>query len=85
MKYVFSIIGMVLSVYMIKQRETIGDMLGEADWMRKVGGIYIIVVFIAILLFFYCVSVITGTQDILLRPLLMLFPGATGNTQPLGM
>jgi len=75
MRYVLSIIGMVGAVFLLKYREQVGNMIGEADWMRKVGGVYNLVIVVALILFFWCVATITGTSDILFKPLLYLIPG----------
>ncbi len=77
-----SIVGIVGSFAMIKYREQIGDMMGEADWMRKVGGVYYVVVFVAILIFFWCLATLTGTTDILFKPVTMLFPGHQQEAPP---
>ena len=75
MKYILSILGIILSILMLKYREIVGDMLGEADWMRAVGGIYTLVVFLAIVIFLWSLAELTGTTDILLAPLVNLLPG----------
>jgi hypothetical protein len=73
---VFAVLGLGLSFAMIKFRESIGNSLGQADWMLKVGGIYNVIVICAILMFFWSVSYLTGTQDVFLAPILKLFPTA---------
>ncbi|MBT3292828.1 hypothetical protein HOD24_04065 [Candidatus Peregrinibacteria bacterium] len=60
---------------MIKYRERVGDMFGEADWMQKVGGIYGIIFISAIAIFFFSIAKMTGTTDIFLSPLINLLPG----------
>jgi hypothetical protein len=74
MNYVLSIFGIFASFYMIKYREKVGDMLGEAEWMSKVGGIYTVVIFLATFIFFWSVAELTGTTDYLFAPVLWLFP-----------
>ncbi len=76
MRITLSLIGIVLSYLLIRYREAIGDMLGEADWMRSVGGIYTIVVFIALFIFFWSLAELTGTTHIFLSPVRYLIPGA---------
>ena len=53
-----------------------GDTIGEADWMRKVGGVYNVIVIAAIFLFFWSLAVLTGTTNIFLKPLTFLIPGS---------
>ena len=53
---ILALFGIAGSVAMIVFREAIGDMTGEADWMRKVGGIYYVIVYIAIFIFFWCIA-----------------------------
>ena len=74
MGYILPLLGMVGSFYLIKKREVIGDMIGEAEWMRKVGGVHNLLIVVAILLFFWCVAALTGTTSILFSPFLWLFP-----------
>lgn len=73
---VLSIVGLALSFAMIKFRESIGNAIGEASWMRKVGGVYTVVVFCAIVLFFWCLAFLTGTEEIFFKPIMFLLPGA---------
>lgn len=73
---VFAVLGLGLSFAMIKFRESIGNSIGEADWMRKVGGVYNVIVMCAVAMFFWSISYLTGTQDIFLAPVLKLFPAA---------
>ncbi len=69
-----SIVGLVASVVLIKYRESIGDMLGEADWMRKIGGVYYVVIYIAVIIFFWSLATLTGTSDVLFRSVTWIFP-----------
>ncbi|MDO8649066.1 MAG: hypothetical protein Q7R81_04780 [Candidatus Peregrinibacteria bacterium] len=68
-----AIVGIVGSIFLIKYRQQMGDIVGEADWMRKVGGVYNFLIICAILLLFFCISVLTNTEDIFLSPLKRLF------------
>ena len=77
MRYVLGILGIALSVYMLKYREKFGDIIGEGEWMRKIGGVYGLVIIIAIIIFFGSIAYMTGTGYIFLKPVLMLFPGFT--------
>jgi uncharacterized membrane protein len=75
MHFVLSILGIVAAFLLIVNREMIGDMLGEAEWMQTVGGVYYIVVYIGIFIFFWSLAELTGTTEILLKPLTWLIPG----------
>lgn len=81
MKIILGLGGIVLSFFMLKYREAIGDMLGEADWMRKIGGVHFLVVIIAAFIFFWSLAEMTGTTHILFKPLLFLFPGGASSLQ----
>lgn len=78
MKFLFGIIGLVGSFFILRFREYIGDMIGDADWMRYVGGPYNLVVLIALFIFFWSIAAMTGTEDVFVRPILWLFPGGRG-------
>lgn len=74
MKYLLYAVGFFGPVFMIRYRQQIGDMMGEAEWMNKVGGVYNFVVIIAVLVFFWTIATMTGTTDVLFAPILWLFP-----------
>jgi uncharacterized membrane protein len=76
MHTVLSLIGMVLSMLIIYKRERVADMIGEADWMQKVGGVYIVVAILGVLLFLWSVAELTGTAEILFSPIKYMIPGA---------
>ena len=86
MKYIFAILGIVLSFYIIKYREYIGSSIGEMEWMRKIGGIYTIIVLVGILIFFWSVATLTSTTDMFLAPILFfitpMFRGTEGTPPP---
>ena len=73
--YLLIAIGIIGPVFLIIYRETIGDTIGEADWMRKVGGVYNVIVIVALLIFFWALADVTGTTSILFGPLRYLSPG----------
>jgi hypothetical protein len=76
MRYILSLLGIVGSFFMLRYRERLGDMIGEAEWMGKIGGVYNLILILSLFLFFWCIAELTNTTDILFRPLLMLFPGS---------
>ena len=81
MHIVFSLIGIVGSLFMLKYREKIGDMIGDAPWMSKIGGVYGVVIIISLVIFFWSIAELTGTTDVFFRPLLFLLPGTRGAMQ----
>ena len=81
MRIFLGLCGIVLSFYMIKYRERVGDALGEAEWMRNVGGIYMIVIGLAIFFFLWGLAAITNTMDIFLWPV-FLIPGFSRPAPP---
>ncbi len=72
--YLFPIIGIIFAFALIKYREQIGDVFGDPDWLRAIGGVHYTIVYIAIFIIFWSISVLTGTTSILFRPFLWLFP-----------
>ena len=68
----FALCGIVLSFLIIKYREMVGNSIGQADWMYKVGGVYNVIVFVAILIFLWSLATLTGTTDIFLSPILKI-------------
>lgn len=82
MRIFFALLGLVLSFFMIKYRERVGDMMGEAEWMRSVGGVYMVVIGLAIFIFLWSLAALTNTLDIFLWPLVMFIPGASRSTPP---
>jgi hypothetical protein len=69
------LIGIVCSFFLVKYREQIGNMLGEPEWATKVGGIYNVVLIVAIFFFFWSLATMTGTSAILFAPIVNLIPG----------
>lgn len=72
------ILGIAASVAMIKYREKLGDIIGDAEWMQYVGGVYNAVIIAAVLLFFWSIAGLTGTTNIFLYPLTWIFGGTLG-------
>lgn len=66
--------GLIGPFFLIKYRETIGDTVGEAEWMKKIGGIYNVIIVVALLIFFWTIADMTGTTTVLFSPLKSLFP-----------
>lgn len=82
MRVILSLIGIVGSIFLIKYRERAGDMLGEAEWMKKVGGIYNLLIIVGIVIFFWSVAELTGTTGILFGWLPNLIPGLRQEAAP---
>ncbi len=72
----FAVIGFVLTYFIIRNRESIGDSLGDQEWMRPLGGIYGVIVIVAILIFFWSLATITGTQEFFFTPVRWILPFA---------
>ena len=78
----FEICGMVIGALLIKYRERVGEAIGDADWMRYVGGVYNFVILVVIFIFFWSIAALTGTQGILLAPIVWFIGGAFGTHPP---
>ncbi|UPA22313.1 hypothetical protein K8942_04655 [Candidatus Peribacteria bacterium] len=85
MSIFLSICGIILSIFMLKYRERIGDFMGEADWMRYTGGVYNFVILLAIFIFLWSLATMTGTTDALFMPFLYLLPGGVNPGAQSGM
>ncbi len=77
MTYFLGAIGIAASFFLIKYRQVVGDAVGDPDWAQKVGGIYNVVIIVAVFIFFWSIAAMTGTMDVLFSPILGLF-GKTG-------
>ena len=75
-----ALIGIAGSIALIVYRERVGEMLGAADWMDYVGGVYNLVILTAVFIFFFSVATLTGTLDFFLTPIRMLLPQAQPDT-----
>ena len=80
MGYFFPLLGIISSLAMLKYREQLGNFMGEADWMRYVGGVYNFVIVLAIFVFFWSIASLTGTTEYLFKPFLYLLPGGVRNS-----
>lgn len=67
--------GIALGALMIKYRERVGESIGEASWMRYVGGVYNFVILMGIIIFFWSIAGLTNTTHIFLYPLVFLLGG----------
>lgn len=70
MQIILGIIGIVASVLIVVYREGIGDSLGEPEWAAKAGGIYNVVIILAVIIFFWSLAYMTGTLGFLFSPIL---------------
>ena len=78
-EYLFPLLGIAFAFVLIKYREPIGDVFGDPEWVRTLGGIHYVIVYIAIFIIIWSVAELTGTTSVLFRPLLFLFP-TVGNS-----
>ena len=76
MSIVLGLLGMTFGVLVIKYRERIGDFVGDAYWMRHVGGVYNLLIIVGVLIFFWSVASMTGTEKIFFAPLYWVLGGA---------
>ena len=76
MRSALSFIGIVASFLLVKYRERMGEITGEAEWMRKFGGVYNVIVITAIFIFFWSLAALTGTTNIFLKPITWILPGS---------
>ncbi len=74
--------GIIGPFFMIKYREMVGDFIGEAEWMKKVGGVYTVVIIVAVFLFFWTIAEVTGTTGVLFSPLRNLSPAFQPEAPP---
>lgn len=81
-RIIMGIVGIAFSFVLLKYREQVGDMLGEPAWATKVGGIYNIVILCGVIIFFWSIAYVTGTEQILFAPLFAIFPH---HTAPAGL
>lgn len=72
--YLLIAAGLITPFFLIKYREDVGNTIGEADWMKKIGGVYNFIIVLAFLIFFWTIAEITGTTGFLFSPFKSLFP-----------
>ncbi len=72
----FSILGIIFGILIIKYRERLGDFIGDAYWMRHVGGVYNLLIIVGVLIFFWSVAAMTNTEKIFFAPLFWILGGA---------
>lgn len=73
MSIIIGLIGIAFSVVLVAKREAVGDMIGEAEWMQKAGGVYNVVIIIAFVCFLWSLAYMTGTLGFLFAPIVGLF------------
>ena len=80
--YLLIATGLIGPFCMLVYREQLADLIGEADWMRKVGGVYNVIFIAAFVIFFWALADVTGTTGVLFAPLRSLSPAFQPQTQP---
>ena len=73
------IIGIIASFFIIKQREYLGDFFGDPEWAYRIGGIYNVMIIVAVLIFFWGLAAVTGTMDVLFSPIYSFFSFGKSN------
>lgn len=66
---------MIGAFFLMKYRQRAGDMFGEAEWMKKVGGIYNVIILSGLIMFFWSLAYMTNTLDYLFLPIRLVVPG----------
>ncbi len=74
--YLLYAAGLIGPFLMIMHREAIGDIMGEPPWTKAIGGIYAVVVYIALAIFFWTIAEITQSTDVLFHFLTYFVGGA---------
>jgi hypothetical protein len=74
--YLIYAAGLIGPFLIIMHREAIGDLMGEPTWSKPIGGIYAVVVYIAIAIFFWTVAEMTHSTDVLFHFLTYFVGGA---------
>lgn len=77
-----SVLGILLALALLKYRESVGNMIGEADWMQKVGGVYNVIIILSLIIFFWSIAELTGTTDIFFAPIKWMIPGMRQSVDP---
>jgi hypothetical protein len=80
--YLLVAAGLIGPFFLMMYREAVGNIVGEADWMRKVGGVYNVIVIVALIIFFWTLAEVTGTTTILFTPFRYLSPGFQPQATP---
>jgi len=78
MNIIYGICLIAISIATLVYRENVGRMMPGADWMNYVGGRYGLTVLLAILVFFWGVSVMTGLTGIMFGPIRWLLSAGLG-------
>lgn len=73
-QFILPLLGIVCAFVLIRYREPVGDIFGDPDWMRPLGGVYFVIVYVAVFIIFWSIAVMTDTTSILFKPFLWLFP-----------
>ncbi|MDD4287666.1 MAG: hypothetical protein PHO20_06140 [Candidatus Peribacteraceae bacterium] len=73
-------VGIVSSIALIIYRERAAEMIGAAEWMDNLGGVYNVIIITAIFIFFFSVAALTGTLDFFLTPVRWLLPTSSRDT-----
>ncbi|MFH0770923.1 MAG: hypothetical protein V1926_06145 [Candidatus Peregrinibacteria bacterium] len=82
MHIILGLVGIALSFFMIRHRESVGDTIGDAEWMHKLGGVYNVVVMSSILLFLISVAAIFNLTSVALMPIVRFLMPFSLKTPP---
>jgi hypothetical protein len=76
MTFLIPVLGIIFAFILIKYREQIGDVFGDPDWMRPLGGVYFVIVYIAIFIIFWSIAYAHGHDGHPLQAVPHAFPHA---------
>jgi len=71
--FFLGLLGVICSFMVLKYRRALGDMIGDADWMAKIGGVFNIVIIIGVLAFFWSLAVMFNFTDMIIAPIVGIF------------
>ena len=80
--YLLIATGFIAPFFMMRYREMVGDLIGEAEWMKKVGGVYNLVIIVAVIIFLWTLAEVTGTTSVIFYPLRFLNPAFRPQAPP---
>ena len=63
MNIVYGLLGLGFAYLLVRYREFIGDILGNMEWAKWVGGIYNVIVMVAIILAIFSLLFIFGLEE----------------------
>ena len=72
-RIILGLMGIALSFLIFRFRRMIGDTIGEGVWMQKIGGVYTVVIYAGIFIFFWSLLMIFNLTNIFIAPFIAPF------------